>query len=247
MKIKNVDILNSNDYDSLYIDSSMIIAGRLNARDSSNFIQIGSGFVDDEFMNLSGEEQARLLVEDYLLHRNINGIFQSKYEFSVLANRKLVLGDRDHIQLERLILDKYHADRLSFLTECIDTFDEYYFYGRQAGYSFYDNMCATDSDTPEFTLASKYTDHRELVYLDDEKQFFFEAVDMIAGDKEVVLNIESFIDENGEDKVKGSTILDGTNTIHLHYLLTDLAVEAVTKHNEKVKGEKKLQMKMEGF
>ena len=247
MKIKNVNILNSNDYDSLYIDGSIIIAGRLNARDSSNFIQVGSGFVDDEFMSLPGDEQARLLVEDYLLHNTINGIFQSKNEFSVLSNRKLIFGSRDYIQLEELILDKYHADRLAFLNVCIDTFDEYYFYGKQAGYSFYENMCAIDCDTPEFTLASRYNDNGELVYLDDEKEFFFEAVNMIAKDKDVVLNIESFIDENGEDKIKGSTISDGTNTIHLHYLLTDLATEAVCRHNEKVKGEKKLQMKMEGF
>ena len=48
-------------------------------------------------------------------------------------------------------------------------------------------------------------------------------------------------------QIAGARITDGVHVMDLHYQLTDLAIEAVDLHNEKIKDGKKLQMKMEGF
>ena len=246
MKIKGIEIFNSNDYDKLYIDEDIVVISRENPRDKSNYNQVGTGFIDGEFLKLSDEEQVKSLVSHYLLDCNINGVSKGKNEFAVFAGRRLYFGDRKHDDLEKVILQQYCADRKSFLSESINKFDEYNFYGR-LGYSHYSNMGAIDCDTPCFILETEYDDELNFVCTESEKEFFSEAVDMIAGDKEVCLDVSQFVDENGEVQIKSSTITDGINTINLHYSLTDLAIEAVYKHNEKVKEGKKLQMKMEGF
>ena len=246
MRIKGVEIFNSNDYDKLYIDNDGVVISREKPRDKSNYSQVGVGFIEDDFLKLSDEEQVKGLVSHYLLGTNIKGLSRSKNDFYVYAGRTLVLGDRKHEDLEKVILDQYCGDRKRFLSKSINSFDEYNFYGR-LGYSHYSNMGSIDCDTPCFILETEYDDELDFVCTEEEKEFFFEAVDMIAVDKEVVLNVSQFVDGYGEVQVKSSTITDGINTINLHYLLTDLAIEAVCKHNEKVKEGKKLQMKMEGF
>lgn len=246
MEIKGIEIFNSNDYDNLYIDDDIVVISREKPRDKSNFTQVGIGFVDDEFLQLSDEEQVKRLVAHYLLDSNINGVSKGKNEFAVFAGRRLYFGDRKHDDLEKAILAQYRANRKSFLSDSINNFNEYNF-SERFGYSFYSNMGAIDCDTPCFILETEYDDELDFVCTEEEKEFFFEAVDMISGDKEVSLDVFQFVDEDGEVQVKSSTITDGTNTINLHYLLTDLAIEAVYKHNEKIKEGKKLQMKMEGF
>ena len=246
MEIKGREIINSNDYDSLYISADFILANKLKDKVNNKFSHIGAYFIDDNFMLLSDDEQVKMIIERYLEDTYIHGIFQSQSGLSVMADRRLIFGDRNYSNLERKVYEKYDEDRKKFLLSTLKNFNEFYFYG-EIGLSSYGNIGGIETGIPKFNLAANYDELFDIVYSEEERNFFFDAVDMIAGDRKVELQVDNFVDYAGEMQIAGARITGGVHVMDLHYQLTDLAIEAVDLHNEKIKDGKKLQMKMEGF
>ena len=80
-------------------------------------------------MLLSDDEQVKMIIERYLEDTYIHGIFQSQSGLSVMADRRLIFGDRNYSNLERKVYEKYDEDRKKFLLSTLKNFNEFYFYG----------------------------------------------------------------------------------------------------------------------